>query len=354
MLFVPIAININMDQAKRSRKKAIGEENQISKNVFTVAPGVWRMKDIFVNVFIIQDTEGTNWVLVDAGLKTSASKIKNMVTEIFGSTSRPASIILTHGHFDHIGSLKKLVDEWGIPVYAHKMELPFLNGNSEYPPADPSVGGGMMSALSFLYPNKPINVEEHLRELPEDGNVPDLSEWKYFHTPGHAPGHISLFRESDKLLIAGDAVVSTKQESVISVITQKKALHGPPKYFTADWGAAARSVKELAALKPDIIATGHGQTLYGPETKKQLNQLSKSFWQLGMPTKGRYVREPALFNENGVTYIPPTRGKVWIRVAGATILLVAGFLLYRNRQKKIGSALMAGSLRVLTGRLPAI
>jgi glyoxylase-like metal-dependent hydrolase (beta-lactamase superfamily II) len=131
--------------------------------------------------------------------------------------------------------------------------------------------------MSFIYPNKPINIKDRLRELPADGIVPDLTEWKYFHTPGHSPGHISLFRENDKLLIAGDAVVSTNQQSAISVITQKKVLHGPPRYFTPDWSAAAKSVKTLADIKPGIVATGHGQTLYGPEIKTQLKQLSKNF-----------------------------------------------------------------------------
>src|SRR5690349_17809856 len=94
------------------------EEHELGKNMWVVAPGVWRLKDIFVNAFIVQNTEGTNSILVDAGLKSSASKIKSLAAEIFGSTSsRPSAIVLTHGHFDHVGSLQQLADEWGVPVY---------------------------------------------------------------------------------------------------------------------------------------------------------------------------------------------------------------------------------------------
>src|SRR4051812_10971302 len=90
---------------------------------FNVAPRVWGMKDIFVNVFMIQEGEKKNWVLVDAGLKTTAGKIKRMAASLFGKESKPKCIILTHGHFDHVGSLLKLATEWEVPVYAHYLEL---------------------------------------------------------------------------------------------------------------------------------------------------------------------------------------------------------------------------------------
>ena len=54
------------------------------KFYFQVAPGVWGMKDIFVNMYMIQDSESGKWVLVDAGLKTSAGKIKKMAADLFG------------------------------------------------------------------------------------------------------------------------------------------------------------------------------------------------------------------------------------------------------------------------------
>jgi glyoxylase-like metal-dependent hydrolase (beta-lactamase superfamily II) len=292
------------------------------------------MKDIFVNVFIIQNTERTNWVLVDAGLKSSALKIKQMVNYVFGG-GQPSAIILTHGHFDHVGSLRKLADEWNVPVYAHHMELPYLTGKSSYPPPDATVGGGMMATMAFLYPKGPINIEDRIRELPEDGTVPELSGWQWIHTPGHTHGHVSLFREEDKLLIAGDAVVTTQQESVLSVMSQKEELNGPPKYFTSDWSLAARSVKKLAALKPEIIASGHGHTLYGPEIKKQLNKLSRHFWELGMPSSGRYVSEPALANDEGITYVPPARTNVtMIAVVGIAALLGIAYYIYKQKAKQ--------------------
>lgn len=184
-------------------------DNSVS-TFFEVTLDVWGMRDTFVNFYIIRDNTSDQWMLVDTGLKWSAAGIKKMATEIFGDKP-PAAIILTHGHFDHVGSVKSLAKHWDIPVYAHAMEMPYLTGKSSYPPPDPSVGGGMMSTLSFIYPKSPINISEYLQELPYDNSIPGMPEWNYIHTPGHAPGHISLFRQADGVLISGDAFVTTKR-----------------------------------------------------------------------------------------------------------------------------------------------
>lgn len=317
-------------------------------NIYAVAPGVWRMKDVFVNVFIIESQTQPGWVLVDTGLKSSVAKIKNMIAEVMEPGAKPQAIILTHGHFDHRGALQQLADEWRVPVYCHHMELPYLTGKASYPPPDPTVGGGVMASMAFVYPSGPIDIQEHLRELPEDGTAPFLPDWHWIHTPGHTPGHISLFREGDGVLVAGDAVVTTRQESIFSVMTQKRVLSGPPKYFTPDWGAAARSVKELAALEPNVIVSGHGHALYGMEARQALHKLARRFWQLGMPDKGRYVSEPALFNDEGPTYVPPkTPNYTLLKIVAATVLVVIGYSLYKKKQRSLGKALMASSLGVL-------
>lgn len=353
MLFVPYLLFNKQKGMNRTlidkRQVTATEERALGKNVYAVAPGVWRLKDVFVNVFIIQNTEDTKWVLVDAGLKTSAPKIRAMVAEVIADSAPPSAIIMTHGHFDHRGSLQELADEWNVPVFCHPMEAPYLNGKASYPPPDPSVGGGMLATLSFMFPKTPIDITEHLFTLPEDGTVPHLDGWRYIHTPGHTAGHISLFRERDGVLIAGDALVTTQQESVVAVATQAKVLSGPPKYFTADWGASARSVKELTNLEPNVIATGHGQSAYGDPARKALHKLSRDFWQLGMPADGRYVKEPALFSDAGPTYIPPRNNTAMIlRLAAAGAMIAAGIILYRKRQKGLAKTLITTSVGMLT------
>jgi glyoxylase-like metal-dependent hydrolase (beta-lactamase superfamily II) len=311
-------------------------ENYTSQ-LFTVAPGVWGRKELFVNLYMIQDNTTGQWALVDAGLKWSASKIKHMAKELFGENNKPTAIILTHGHFDHVGALSTLVKEWNVPVYAHYLEKPYLNGTSSYPPADPSVGGGMMSTLSFTYPTGPIDLKDHLQNIPDDGTIPGLPEWKWIHTPGHSPGHISLFRQSDKVLIAGDAFVTTKPESAICSLTHSKHLSGPPKYLTCNWASAKQSVMRLESLKPEIAATGHGKPMKGEELRAALAKLSTHFDQLAVPSQGRYVNEPAVTNEKGVMYLPPSTDQVSaiIKVLGVTLAIATvAVLIFQQTTKK--------------------
>src|SRR2546430_14769453 len=106
-----------------------------------VAPGLSRIAHRIVNTYLVSDAESGTWVLIDAGLPTSARRIFKIAEQRFGRKTRPAAIILTHGHFDHVGSLRKLLKRWDVPVYAHPLELPYLTGKSDYPPPDPRVGG---------------------------------------------------------------------------------------------------------------------------------------------------------------------------------------------------------------------
>ncbi|HKP31411.1 MAG TPA: MBL fold metallo-hydrolase [Chitinophagaceae bacterium] len=313
------------------------KQRKLYADWYTVAPGVWGMKDIFVNVYMIHNPEDNTWVLVDTGMKTTAPKIRKMAMHLFWPELRPSAIILTHGHFDHVGSLIELADEYDVPVYVHYMEKPYITGQSSYPPADPTVGGGMMSLLSWSYPTSPINLEGKIIALPDDGKIPVLKEWRFIHTPGHAPGHISLFREKDKVLIAGDAVVTTKAESAIcTLMNLKPTLSGPPKYFTYNWKTAAESVRKLAALEPLVIASGHGRPMRGEEVQQTLHKLSKNFEDLAKPSHGRYVDEPAYVTETGVQSVPPPVSPVGmlLKVAGLAALAAATWWLVKQQRKK--------------------
>src|SRR5436190_2417265 len=170
--------------------------------LFPVTHDVAGLRTLIVNLYFIGD--GDDWLLVDAGLPKSAALIRASARERFDNP-RPRAIILTHGHFDHTGSIRELADEWDVPVYTHELELPYLTGRSQYPPPDPTVGGGMMARMSLIYPRGPIDLSPHMQALPMDGSIPFMPGWKWIHTPGHTPGHVSLWRESDRTLIAGDA-----------------------------------------------------------------------------------------------------------------------------------------------------
>lgn len=228
------------------------------------------------------------WVLIDAGIPGATTPLLNAARRRFGD-SPPYAILMTHGHFDHVGCLHDLAEHWDVPIFAHPEELRYLDGSESYPPPDPTVGGGLMSTISPLYPRGPIDVSRWLRPLPDDGSVPGMPGWRWLHTPGHTAGHVSFWLDSRRTIIAGDAFITTNQESAYAVAMQKTELHGPPMYYTSDWTAARESVERLASLEPELAITGHGRALAGEEMRLALHSLARDFDRLAVPEHGRYV-----------------------------------------------------------------
>lgn len=249
-----------------------------------VADVAYKQLAIVNVVFIGREGAGDGrWVLIDAGIPGSGPAIRSAARERFGGAGRPACIVLTHGHFDHVGALETLTNEWDVPVYAHPAEQPYLNGSQSYQPPDPSVGGGLLALLSPLFPTRPVDVAPRLHSLPADHSVPFTAEWRWIATPGHTPGHVSLWRPRDRLLIAGDAFITTRQESAYASVTQRPEMHGPPMYFTPDWASAKQSVQTLAALQPELVITGHGAAMGGAEMRVALEALANGFDVIAVP-----------------------------------------------------------------------
>ena len=267
------------------------------------------LKTVLVNVFFsgLPGAGDRDWVLIDAGIPGQAGLIAKTAARLFQPDARPSAIILTHGHFDHVGSLLNLVKMWDVPVFAHELELPYLTGQSPYPPPDPTVGGGLLALFSWVFPRGPIDLGDRVRPLPGDGSVPFMPGWRWIHTPGHCAGHVSLFRDGDRTLIAGDAFVTTKQESALAVIEQRQEVHGPPAYYTTDWPAARRSIEALSALNPEIAATGHGVPMRGEALRSGLRALLRDFDQVAYPEHGRYAQQPAVADARGVVSVPPEK-----------------------------------------------
>jgi glyoxylase-like metal-dependent hydrolase (beta-lactamase superfamily II) len=155
--------------------------------------------------------------------------------------------------------------------------------------------------------------------------------WRWIHTPGHTAGHVALFRDSDRTLIAGDAFVTQRQESALAVMSQRQEVRRPPAYFTTDWQAARRSVATLAQLRPNVAATGHGVPMYGEAMRQELDTLVRDWDHVAVPPQGRYIHQPALTNERGVVAIPPAvSDPQLVTLAGIGAALAVGTILIRS------------------------
>ena len=285
-----------------------------------VAPGVARLGIVFVNVFALGEPGGP-WVLVDAGLKGSAGYIRRAMEGRFGDGSQPEAILLTHGHFDHVGSARDLASEWTVPLYTHPLEMPYLTGRSDYPPRDPTMGGAM-AQMSRIMPDHGYDFGDRVRALPPEGGVPGLPGWRWLHTPGHTPGHVSLWREADGVLLAADAFATMDLDSWSAYFTRRRELSRPSPPFTFDWETTRESIERLAELRPRVVAAGHGLEMTDDVAQK-LRVFAERF---SPPRRGRYVSSPPVAGEGGVKELPPPVPDPYAR--GAVGALAAGTILF--------------------------
>ncbi len=294
-----------------------------------IANGVARLPISIANVYFV-GARGSSWALVDSGVPNRAEHIKAAAEARFGPGTKPEAIVLTHGHFDHAGSARDLAGMWNVPVFAHRLEFPFLTGRSEYPPKDPTVGG-FMAFLSRFFPSRTIDLGSCIQELPADGEIPGMPGWKWHHTPGHAPGQVALFMREQGVLLAGDAFSTVDLDSPIAVAAQTRKISRPPSPMTYDWTQARHSMEFLAGLRPLVVGCGHGVPMSGLNVAAELSAFARDF---PAPKKGRYSWQPAITDANGVAYVPPAPpDPLPATAAGVGIAALAGVAYAIARRK---------------------
>jgi glyoxylase-like metal-dependent hydrolase (beta-lactamase superfamily II) len=264
-----------------------------------IAPDLGWLPISFGNVYFIGRPGGA-WAIVDAGLPRCADQIIAAAEARFGAGARPEAILLTHGHFDHAGSALALAERWNVPIYAHRLEFPYLNGRSSYPPPDPTIGGAM-AFLSRFMPSRARDLGGRLREL-KPNELPGPPGWEWLMTPGHSPGHVSFFRRSDRVVLAGDAFSTMNMDSWSALLSGQQRLARAGAPFNCNWEATLFSIKELAKLRPNIVGCGHGIPMRDSDLATRLEAFAE---RSRAPRHGRYVRRPARTDGDGVVSLPP-------------------------------------------------
>ncbi len=271
----------------------------------------------FVNVYFIGEPGG-EWVLIDTGLPWHFSAIVREAQRRYGS-QKPAAIYLTHGHYDHAGSAAALAAYWNVPIFAHEAELPFLTGQCNYPPADPSSCGGWLSLASRFASTQGKDLRPFVQSFTE-GPL----GWEIVPLPGHTPGQVGFWQTSTRTLIAGDALMNL----VLDRWRPRKGLSWPPPPFTTDWFAARKSLDRIVALGPTMLYFGHGE----PLVNVSLDALTEWF---AIAREGRYVGEPVRLASDGspiVAPLPPDPAKMLLKIATLGTLAAGAYFLLKNKQ----------------------
>lgn len=215
-----------------------------------------------LNLALIVDSTG-GLTLVDTSMPGHIGAVEEAIAAEGFRIADLEQIILTHQDVDHIGSLAAIKGASGATVIAHSIEAPYIEGKQKlykYPSQERLDQNPGMKEMFDQIGFAPVD------KLVEDGDLLDLSGGiRIIHTPGHTPGHISLFLERSKTLISGDVLTSADGQ-----------LSGPSVGATPDFPLAIESVKELAAL-PEVnaIVTYHGGVVTD-DAHGQLRRLAAS------------------------------------------------------------------------------
>src|SRR5918912_1877591 len=200
-------------------------------------------RDSYLNLTLIVD-EQNGTTLVDAGLPDQTEPISSALVEAGIGVRDLRRIIFTHQDLDHVGSGAALVRQSGARVLAHPADTPYIEGELRPLKVTPEMLEQRPQMREVLERLEPVGVDELL----EDGERLDLAGGiRVIYTPGHTPGHLSLYLERSKLIVAGDALTA-----------EGGNLNGPNPSMTLDVSEAARSVRRLAELDVDTIVCYHG------------------------------------------------------------------------------------------------
>ncbi len=296
------------------------------------------------NVFFVRSE--SSWVLVDAASAHCAPTIRAMAESLFGADLPPASILLTHYHPDHAGSALDLARAWDCPVYLHPDELPLAIADDfstfEWY-ANPLDRWIVLPVLRAM-PRRRVeamfarsNLRGIARAFDPAAALPDLPGWQCIPTPGHTPGHIALFRPEDRVLIAGDALVTADVNSLRGFLSWlfgpgRQRLSGGPWYATWDAQGARRSAGILATLEPRVVAGGHGVPMAGPDVAPALRAFA-----------GRYQAELPARRRAAIFAVKAVHSLIFLSVAASVLhVFYAGITNRVSRWTNVALALALG------------
>jgi hydroxyacylglutathione hydrolase len=193
-----------------------------------------------INVYV------ASGVLIDAATRRAERRIFEQIAGM-----RIDAHALTHVHPDHQGCSHVVCERLGIPLWCGQDDVPAMEAPGSV--VGSKVPAPMRRIQERFWVGPPHPVSRVLREGDE------VAGFTVLDTPGHTRGHISFWRESDRVLILGDVLNN------MNLMTGIPGLHQPPALFTTDPQRNRASIRRLAALRPALALFGHGAPLRDPD-----------------------------------------------------------------------------------------
>ena len=204
-----------------------------------LAPGVWQLSGRprnAINVYLIED------VLIDAATRRAPKRILGQL-----QGRKVSAHALTHAHPDHQGASTAVCDALGIPYWVGATDVPLAEDLDNMRASQTPHPLNRLIMRYWCGPGR--KVDRPLREGDE------VAGFEVLDVPGHSPGHIAYWRESDGVLILGDVLNN------MDVTTARTGLTEPKPYFTHDPAQNRASARKLGPLEPKLVLFGHGPPL---------------------------------------------------------------------------------------------
>ncbi len=261
---------------------SLGGCREIASGVYCLEAGKGFLRS---NVYFVRS--GPSWALFDTGSASCARLIRETAESLFGPDRPPVSILLTHDHSDHAGSALELAHTWNCSVYVHPDEMPLatLEDVATIRKYSNLLDRWMILPLLRLMPRRRVeamfarsSLKTVVQELDPDA-LPGVPDWRCVPAPGHTPGQAAFFRASDRVLLTGDAIVTSDLNSLWGILLwalrlNRSRMSGPSWYSSWDRRMARQSVTTLAELQPRVVAPGHGRPMTGDQAAQQLSVLA--------------------------------------------------------------------------------
>lgn len=182
---------------------------------------------IKISAWLVQAEGGV--YIVDTGM----AFLSNTILREAEKLGTVKAILLTHGHSDHAGGVQNILRKRNIPVYAHALDLDYMEGKAPFP--------RRKKAEKVVPPHV-------VQPLPtaENGQLAAFGDLVPYHTPGHSPGHVAYYHTKDRVLLSGDLFTSKHGQ-----------LQKPMKSFTAYMDQAIASGRIVQELKPALVSITH-------------------------------------------------------------------------------------------------
>jgi glyoxylase-like metal-dependent hydrolase (beta-lactamase superfamily II) len=218
--------------------------------MYQIADDVYLLKSnppYSTNCYLIRD------ILIDSGTRIGRKFLLSQLEDI-----QLSAHMITHVHPDHQGSSKVICEKYQIPLWCSKTETLAMESAdfSQTLPRNP-----LSWLIGLVHSGSGHPVSHQL----EEGDA--VGDFTVLETPGHSPGHLSLWRERDGILIMGDVLNN------LNMIKMREGLQEPRKIYSIDLELNRQSARKLAQLEPRIVCFGHGKPMDGQSVVDYINGL---------------------------------------------------------------------------------